>query len=332
MIFFNKIKKSGLKFLFWEAFWLLKLLTLKKLVNLLKIFFQEKFTRPAKVDGFPIKLTIDPSANCVLRCPLCPTGQTDKGRKRGEMGFPEFKKLINEVGQYLLEIDLFNWGEPFLNRDIFKIISLCYERKIITRLSSNLNYFPKGYGKKVVESKLCHLVVSLDGVTQETYGKYRVGGSIKKVLETIEMINDEKEREHSSFPFLTWQFIVFEHNKHEMERARKLVKKWGFDRIVFIENRGDMGKELFEKDKKKNTTCNFLWNQSVVNWNGSVSPCCLYYDEKYDFGNAFKEGFSTIWNNEKYQKARKLIKSKKITDKIDNNIICASCVKNGFSN
>ena len=329
MSFFDQIKKSGLKFIFWEFYWLFKFLTLKKLANLLKILIQDKFIEPAKVNGFPTKLTVDPSTNCILHCPLCPTGQNNKGRSRGEMKFFNFKKLIDEVGGYLLEIDLFNWGEPFLNQDIFKMISLCHERRIISRLSSNLNYFPDGYEKKLMESKLNHLVVSLDGITKETYGVYRVGGSIEKVLRTVKKIKKEKEKQNSKFPFITWQFIVFDHNKHEIPQAKKLVKKWGFGRIVFIENRGDMGKELFtNKNAKKKFNCNFLWSQSVVNWDGSVSPCCLYYDQKYDFGNAFKEGFGNVWNNEKYQLARKLMSKGK---PIDKGIICWNCIKNNFT-
>lgn len=323
---FNQIKESGLKFLFWETYWLLKFLTAEKFVNLLKIFFQDKFVKPAKINGFPVKLTVDPSANCLLYCPLCPTGQNQKGRKRGEMKFVNFKKLVDEVGRYLFEIDLFNWGEPFLNKDIFKMISLCGEGKVISRLSSNLNYFPLGYEEKLVKSRLNHLVVSLDGVSQESYEKYRVNGSIKKVLEAVKRIKKEKNRQNSKLPFITWQFIVFDHNKHEIRQAKSLVKKWGFDRIVFVENRGDMGKELFVKKKSKvKFKCNFLWRESVINWDGSVSPCCLYYDQKYDFGNAFKEGFYQVWNNEKYQQARKLI----LRGKVDSyDIICANCIGN----
>lgn len=322
------IKKSGLKFLYWEFTWILKFISPGKLVNFLKIYFQDKYIKPAEVKGFPTKLTVDPSANCVLHCPLCPTGQADKGRKRGEMSFFDFKKLIDEVGRYLFEIDLFNWGEPFLNKDIFKMISLCFKRKIITRLSSNLNYFPYGFEKKLIEERLNHLVVSLDGISQESYEKYRVNGSIKKVLEAVERIKKEKNRQNSKFPFITWQFIVFDHNKHEIEQAKKLVKKWGFDRIVFIENRGDMGKELFvKKNNLAKFKCNFLWNQSVVNWDGSVSPCCLYYDQKYDFGNAFKEGFEKVWNGKNYREARKLVSLKKPASK---NVICRNCVNNGF--
>ncbi len=327
--FYQQVKKSGLKFIFWEISWTIKYLSLRKLLNFLKNFYQKKFVFPSKVNTFPIKLTIDPSANCMLACPLCPTGNKDKGRARGEMSFDNLKKLINEVGDYLFEIDLFNWGEPFLNKDIFKMISFADSKKIITRLSSNLNFFPVGYEKKLIESKLNHLVVSLDGITQQTYSQYRRGGDMDKVLKAVSKIAKEKEKQKSKTPFITWQFIVFDHNEHEIPKAKKLVKKLGFDRIVFIKNRGNMASELFGKKKRKNQTCKFLWDQAVVNWNGSVSPCCLYYDQKYDFGNVFTDGFMVVWNNQKYQMARKMITSKKITP-ATKALICSNCLINGF--
>jgi len=33
-----------------------------------------------------------------------------------------FKKVMDECGPYLWELDLFNWGEPFLNRQLFEMV------------------------------------------------------------------------------------------------------------------------------------------------------------------------------------------------------------------
>lgn len=325
-----RIKRATLKFLLWEGYWTFRFVSLKKASNLLQLNFEKKISRSKVLSAFPTKLTIDPTDICQLHCPLCPTGQGNPARLRGAMNFDNFRKLIDEVGQYLFEIDLFNWGEPFLNKDIFKIIEYVARNNVKTRVSSNLNYFPSGFEKELVASRLHHLVVSLDGTTQESYGQYRVGGSLVNVVAAVSRIAEEKKRQKSPFPFLTWQFIVMRHNETEIEAAKKLVKKWGFDRIVFARNRGDMGRELFESNRSKEykaTTCYRPWQEAVVNWNGSVSPCCLFYDEHFDFGNVFTDGFKSVWNNEKYRQARGLIKSGKAEDKT---LVCWQCLRNGF--
>lgn len=351
---YRSLRRASLKFLAWEVFWTLKFLSFKKVTNFFKASYEKFIVRPKVLTSFPTKLTIDATAHCQLHCPLCPTGQGNPARLRGNMTFADFRKLIDEVGDYLWEVDLFNWGEPFLNKDIFRMIAYGHQKKIKVRVSSNLNHFPLGFERGLVESKLHHLVVSLDGITQATYGQYRVGGSLKKVVEAVQRIAAEKKRQRVPFPFLTWQFIVMRHNEHEVGAAKKLVQKWGFDRLVFAQNRGDMGQELLETDRRKvekyrqwlpeksqetnfdlakkvkkykAATCHRPWQEAVVNWNGSVSPCCLFYEEKYDFGNALERGFAAVWNNEKYREARQLIKSGKSEDKA---LVCWNCIWNGF--
>ena len=84
-----------------------------------------------------------------------------------------------------------------------------------------------------------------------------------------------------------------------------------------------MGKEIFEttqkaleRDKawipdnpaytvistkrKKRIGCMLPWTETMINWDGSVLPCCAVYSEKYAFGNILKNSFAEIWNNEMY--------------------------------
>ncbi len=58
-------------------------------------------------------------------------------------------------------------------------------------ISTNLNV---GDPRKIVDSGLDHLVCSLDGATQETYEKYRVGGDLGAALDRArEIVGLKKE-------------------------------------------------------------------------------------------------------------------------------------------
>jgi radical SAM protein with 4Fe4S-binding SPASM domain len=85
----------------------------------------------------------------------------------------------------------------------------------------------------------------------------------------------------------------------------------------------------YNKKMKKNslTKCLFLTTTMVINANGSVSPCCGVYDEKWDFGNVLTDGVFHVWNNKDYQKARKAVLEE---DESDKDLICTHCIKNGF--
>lgn len=65
---------------------------------------------------------------------------------------------------------------------------------------------------------------------------------------------------------------------------------------------------------------------TTINWNGSVSPCCGYWDESYDFGNILDTNFKEIWNGKKYQLARRILKSRQNIE--IPNLICFICKKN----
>lgn len=327
--------------------------TIHKFVNFFIIYFEMYILKSYKLRGKPYRMIIDSNNTCNLKCPLCPTGKGDKRRKRGYMTFDNFKKLIDENYKTLYSIDLYNWGEPFLHEDIFKMIKYAHDKNIRVNISSNLNHFNKDMAIGLVKSKLDYLIVSLDGVDQKTYAKYRVGGKIDNVFSNIKQIQEEKKKQNSKYPVIIWQFLVMKQNEHQIEKAKEISKELGV--ILDIKKiRPDMGEEIFREDsdsldktkdwmpdddkfsiynystkKRKNVAklCRFLWTCPVINWNGSVSPCCSIYPENLDFGNVFDASLSKIWNNEKYQSARKII-GRGIKDK--NITICNNCYNKGL--
>jgi radical SAM protein with 4Fe4S-binding SPASM domain len=296
---------------------------------------------------------IDPTNICNLRCPLCPTGQ-NLAKRKGMLPFEKFKEIVDELGKYLFEIDLYNWGEPLLNREVYKMIEYSNQNNIRTTISSNLNTLNEKGAEKLINSGLDRLTVSLDGATRETYNKYRIGGDFQKVIGNMKMLVSKKKELGKKNPYITWQFLISKQNEHEIEKARELSKKIGIDYLDIKPMRTDMGKEIFESDetkinkykkwlpttekfsrydmkKKKRKlvlkSCLFLWTQSVINWEGDVLPCCSVFNEKFSFGNAFDEGFLKVWNNDKYRKARHMVKK---METLYPEIVCSNCIRYGF--
>ena len=94
-------------------------LSWKRLVN----WFLAELSYYLKSDRvwvYPTHLQIEPANVCNLRCPLCHI-VTDN-TPRGFLVFNDFKKIIDEVGDYLLFLHFWGWGEPFLNEDFFPMI------------------------------------------------------------------------------------------------------------------------------------------------------------------------------------------------------------------
>ncbi len=328
-------------------------LGLTKLLNAAALFLQFGLFKNSRVFGYPLKLSLDPTSICQLHCPLCPTGQGSRGRSRGIMKFAEFKKVVDEMAPYLYEIDLNNWGEPFLNKELAKMVGHAHGKKIRTSVNTNLNVaLSEKDAAGIVKAGLDVLYVSMDGVIQKTYERYRKGGKLKIVWDNIRLVVDKKRQLGKRNPKIVWQFLVSKFNEHELPRLEQVRKDLGIDQVIIGLLRSDMAKEIFTPDREKIESvrkwlpkneqlsrydyklkkrklqkryCHFPWFVSVINWNGSVSPCCASYNEKLDFGNAFTDGFKAVWNNQKYRAARKAVASRKATG-----TVCDNCLKTGF--
>jgi len=332
------------------------LMHFKRLINY-SIMRIQWATKAIHVSSYPYSLIVDSGNICTLSCPWCPTGRRDTSRPRGFLRFADLKKLIDEIGDAISWIQLSNWGEPFLNKDILSMVTYCKQKGIPkTGLASCLvpiiNY------ERLCLSGLDKLEVAISGASQHTYEK-RMGGDFDKAISNLKALVSKRKELGRKTPYITWNFLVFRDNEHELGKALKIAKDIGVDRIRFVganvaadacmtmrplaENI-EMSTDLvglgtrfshFTKEGKPKypkTSCDLLWRRCAVSWDGSVFPCYMYCSQKYNLGNCFEKSFKEIWNNETYREARKIVrKSLKQEFSIEeyDKILCAICTYYG---
>ena len=90
--------------------------------------------------AWPTHLQVEPSSLCNLRCAFCPV-TTGLQRPTGLMDLGVFKKALTELGDYLLLINLWNWGEPFLNPAVYDMIAFARQRGVKVISSTNGHHF-----------------------------------------------------------------------------------------------------------------------------------------------------------------------------------------------
>ena len=105
------------------------------------------------------------------------------------MDFNLYKKFIDEIGDYVFLILLWDWGEPFLNPSIYEMISYAKQKGIKLVSSTNGHLFKeKEQADKLIASGLDTIIFAVDGISQETYEPYRQGGSLESVLQGIRTV------------------------------------------------------------------------------------------------------------------------------------------------
>src|SRR5262249_34366480 len=154
-----------------------------------------------RLRSYPLKLTVESTSVCNLRCPACFTGIGEAGRRRGAVPPEFFTALMDVLGSYLLEVEFTNWGEPLLNQHLEDMVEVAARSGTTTTFSTNFSFpFTPQRAERLVRSGLTSLGVSIDGARQETYEQYRVGGDLALVLRNCELVQDAKRRLGSRRP------------------------------------------------------------------------------------------------------------------------------------
>lgn len=307
----------------------LKKLTLKRAWNALKIITSYQLsllTRKPIVWGRPIFFFIEPTNRCNFQCPECASGIGALTRPLGMMPASFFRTLVDDIAADSLYLQLYLQGEPYLNKDLYDMIPYAREKGMYVVISTNGSFITERNVEKLVRNAPDKLVFSMDGLDEESYQTYRVGGTFAQADKGLQLVLETKERLGLSYPEVELQFIVMKQNEHQAEEVLKYGKQRGVDQVTLktmqvssIENAERFlpknekyrrytvdGEEFRMKGKLKNQ-CLALWQTSVVTWDGVVVPCCFDKDAEYPLGNLKENDFSTLWKSSSYQEFRKKI-------------------------
>ena len=293
----------------------------------------------------PSSIALEASSFCQLRCPSCPTttGAINAAIGRGFLTLENFRTLI-DANPTLRRIELSNYGEIFLNPALLEILEYAFRAgvAIVMDNSVNLNDVRDSALEGLVKFGVERLTCSIDGASAETYRQYRVRGDFDRVIANIERINHFKRIYASERPHLTWQFIVFGHNEHELPKARQMAESLGMafspklswdtafspvrDADFVVKETGFKAASRAEHDritgeKFMNGLCHQLWDKPQINWDGKVLGCCRNFWGDFG-GNALTDGLTASINSEKMNHARAMLQGE-IAPRDD--VPCASC-------
>ena len=214
-------------------------LVAKSLTSKIQNLFLSKYhflTRGTSLLSSPYGLIVDPMNACQLACPGCVHSARSKELKifdwgPGILSETMFADFMRRYGPYAIEAEFCNYGEPLLNPNTPKFIRLAKTYLMRTMLSTNIgvkHFDPEAY----VNSGLDYMTVSIDGATQSVYEKYRRKGDIETVYKNVRSLTEAKKRLGKRTPTVSWQYLAFEHNEHEIDDAIKMARQLGVDQFI----------------------------------------------------------------------------------------------------
>lgn len=272
--------------------------------------------------GMPPFLSVEISNFCNLNCPECLSGSGIMTRERGYMDINLYGKILSEAGLFLYVLNLYFQGEPMMHPEFFTFLNKFGSYRLI--VSTNGHFLSPDNADRIVRSDLDRLIISLDGMDQESYSAYRRNGNLQQVINGIRNVSQAK-RKYGSDLRLELQFLVNRRNEHQIRDVKRFAREvkasvhlksmqiMNYDNIETWQPSSFRFRRYFKKDGEYHIKsslpdrCLRLWFNPVITWDGKVVPCCFDKDAKYIMGDLNKSSLREIWNGPAYRKFRERV-------------------------
>jgi len=275
-----------------------------RLINLFLSYKRKKI----QVSHMPVRLWIEPTNHCNLKCVMCPNKELKKNEK-GYMDWYLFKKIIDEASQFIFDVHLLHRGESLLHPGFFKMARYAHEKNITTKFHTNGTLLNEDASYQLIESGIDQFSFSFDGYDKKTYENIRINADFEKTISNIIRFLQIKKKLNSRKPYTILELINFPNsNIKDTEKKKEFLRHFKglpLDRVEIREFHNWAGEVATHKKMKNFFPCTFLWQALIVFWDGSVLPCTQDFFGAYVLGNINDSSISEIWNNDKIAHLRK---------------------------
>ena len=281
---------------------------------------------------YPRYIEVEVTTRCDLRCTMCE--HTYWKEKAADMSLEQFKRILDQFPK-LTWVGTTGIGSSFLNKDYLRMLEYAKSKAIYVELFDPFHRLNEKLIDVIVKNGLIdRLVCSIDGATKDTYERIRVGAQFDKVIGNIKTLVETKRRHGTSFPELSFHYIISKDNYLEVPEFVEMVHDiTNRDNIGIMlshllhnfEQIEDMVFELPEdirrttisiakksgikitwgknaREKKQPIGKCTEWTMPFIFVDGTVIPCCAGneanrrdYQIEHRMGNILEEDFERVW-------------------------------------
>ena len=147
-----------------------------------------------------------------------------------DLTFGNFVKMINKfIGATKISL---SGGEPFLNKDIFKMIEYANLKNMEVDVSSNGSLIKDKKIDKIINSSIHKLNISVNADNSEDYKKVNGVNAFDTVIENIKELV-EKKRQKKGKILITISQITRKENYQRIPNLIKIAEELGVDAVHF---------------------------------------------------------------------------------------------------
>lgn len=202
-------------------------------------------------------------------------------------------------------------GEPLIHPKIFEMMSYAKEHsKVMVTVTTNGRLLKEPQRKKLLETQIDMVDISIDANTPETYAKIRVGGDLNQTRGNVLALIQEIKRTGSKTKVVT-SYVEQPQNTHETKDFETFWNDNGSDYVVIRRLHSAAGgrpeiaeKMLMDLDLTKRTPCVYPWERIVLGPTGKLAFCPADWTHGSSFIDYSTTTIQETWQGEFYRQLR----------------------------
>src|SRR3989339_637759 len=249
----------------------------------------------------PYAVIIETSNTCNFNCPTCPTPHRLIFQKRQPeyMNLEKYKRIIDNVKDYVHIVYIYNSNEPLLHPDIVEMAKYASDNNLHTMLSTNCSLLDEKMTEKLLNSGLGEIRFALDSLKKEPFEKFRRGGNFETVKKNIEYFAGINKIDKLYIkPFILSGYAYNEEEIQNLSEQFFADKDIEDEAIVYKKDEHGL------KPKLEYKKCADVKRVFTVLADGRAVMCCFDLYGDYVYGEMDKMDLRKMWNLAKNKKLR----------------------------
>lgn len=159
----------------------------------------------------PTFLNLEPTTRCNFNCWYC-IGRT---MKQEDIDAAQFEKALDHFPS-LETLALVGEGEPFMVKSFFNMVKLAIDRGIKVVTISNGSTLSQSIVKKLCESGITYISVSIDSTDPEIFAQSRLDGDLNKIWRGIGRLVKYRDEHGYQYPRVGLKGTLFNYSIDNM--------------------------------------------------------------------------------------------------------------------
>ena len=208
---------------------------------------------------------------------------------------------------------------------------MAYKYSLLTHITTNASLLKPNLSINLLPY-LDSIIISMQGTDEKEYKKFR-GNNFNELFKNIEYLKHDRDECNDS-THITISTTITDETPEQIETFKNKWKLYaddisiGYTWFKRLENKDSVQEEI----KRARLLPHYFKCQEVmvklsIDWDGTVSPCCLDFNQQLSIGNIKKHTLEELWDGEQVKAIRTLLSNKR-QDVFD---LCKTCELNyGF--